>query len=55
MVKADMTRDYYGDLEIPPTADLAEIKKQFKKLGMFDFCWFRSHVPRLHCVGKGRG
>ncbi len=36
MVKADMTRDYYGDLEILPTADLAEIKKQFKKLGMCD-------------------
>jgi hypothetical protein len=35
MVKADFTRDYYGDLEIQPTADLAEIKKQFKKLGMF--------------------
>lgn len=35
MVKADLTRDYYGDLELPPTADLNEIKKQFKKLGMF--------------------
>jgi curved DNA-binding protein CbpA len=34
MVKADLTRDYYGDLELPPTADTAEIKKQFKKLGM---------------------
>ncbi len=34
MVKADLTRDYYGDLEISPTADVAEIKKQFKKLGM---------------------
>ena len=37
MVKADMTRDYYGDLEVSQTADLAEIKKQFKKLGM---CFF---------------
>jgi len=36
MVKADMTRDYYGDLEVQPTADLGEIKKQFKKLGMCD-------------------
>jgi hypothetical protein len=35
MVKADLTRDYYGDLELPPTADVAEIKKQFKKLGMY--------------------
>jgi DnaJ-class molecular chaperone len=34
MVKADLSRDYYGDLEILPTADTAEIKKQFKKLGM---------------------
>jgi len=34
MVKADLTRDYYGDLEISPTADVVEIKKQFKKLGM---------------------
>ena len=37
MVKADMTRDYYGDLEILPTADVADIKRQFKKLGMYDF------------------
>jgi curved DNA-binding protein CbpA len=34
MVKPDMTRDYYADLELPPTADVAEIKKQFRKLGM---------------------
>lgn len=33
MGKADMTRDYYGDLEVQPSADAAEIKKQFKKLG----------------------
>ena len=33
MVKADLTRDYYGDLELPPGADALEIKKQFKKLG----------------------
>jgi hypothetical protein len=33
MVKADLTRDYYGDLEISSTADISEIKKQFKKLG----------------------
>jgi hypothetical protein len=37
MAKADFSRDYYGDLEIQPTADIAEIKKQFKKLGMCDF------------------
>ncbi|POR37545.1 DnaJ domain protein [Tolypocladium paradoxum] len=28
------TRDYYGDLELPSSADIAEIKKQFRKLGM---------------------
>jgi hypothetical protein len=33
MAKADLSRDYYGDLEITPTADVSEIKKQFKKLG----------------------
>jgi hypothetical protein len=40
MVKADLTRDYYGDLELAPTADVAEIKKQFKKLGKSPFCQF---------------
>lgn len=28
-------RDYYADLELPPTADVAEIKKQYRKLGIF--------------------
>jgi len=37
MVKADLTRDYYGDLELAPTADVLEIKKQFKKLGRLSF------------------
>ncbi|OAA61484.1 Heat shock protein DnaJ [Cordyceps fumosorosea ARSEF 2679] len=27
------TRDYYADLEISPTAEIADIKKQFRKLG----------------------
>jgi curved DNA-binding protein CbpA len=35
MVKADLTRDYYADLELQPGATDVEIKKQFKKLGMF--------------------
>ena len=34
MGKADAERDYYGDLELEPTADPNEIKRQFKKLGM---------------------
>jgi DnaJ-class molecular chaperone len=34
MVKADLTRDYYGDLELPQNADINDIKRQFKKLGM---------------------
>jgi curved DNA-binding protein CbpA len=33
MVKADVSRDYYQDLELKPGADVNEIKKQFKKLG----------------------
>lgn len=36
MVKADPKCDYYADLELPPSADAVEIKKQFKKLGMID-------------------
>lgn len=33
MAKLDTSRDYYADLELPPTADVTEIKKQFRKLG----------------------
>ena len=33
MVKLDITKDYYGDLELSPGADVIEVKKQFKKLG----------------------
>ena len=33
MVKVDSRRDYYGDLELKPSADTGEVKKQFKKLG----------------------
>jgi hypothetical protein len=36
MVKADLTRDYYADLELQAGATEAEIKKQFKKLGTVD-------------------
>ncbi|KAL1845595.1 hypothetical protein VTK73DRAFT_469 [Phialemonium thermophilum] len=34
MVKVDYTRDYYADLELPPTAEMADIKKQFRKLAL---------------------
>ncbi|KAI4190199.1 MAG: hypothetical protein L6R41_000945 [Letrouitia leprolyta] len=34
MVKADPKCDYYADLELLPSADAVEIKKQFKKLGL---------------------
>lgn len=33
MVKADFTRDYYADLELPPGADVNDVKKAFRKLG----------------------
>ncbi|KAL8775580.1 MAG: hypothetical protein Q9209_000076 [Squamulea sp. 1 TL-2023] len=33
MVKADAKCDYYADLELPPSCDTNEVKKQFKKLG----------------------
>ena len=34
MVKADLTRDYYADLELQPGASESDIKKQFRALGM---------------------
>ena len=43
MVKADLTRDYYGDLEIAPGADVSEIKKQFKRLGRITCRWKEVH------------
>jgi DnaJ-class molecular chaperone len=42
MVKLDYDRDYYADLELPPLADAAEVKKQFKKLGELSL-----HVVRV--------
>ncbi|MCJ1388879.1 hypothetical protein MMC18_001730 [Xylographa bjoerkii] len=34
MVKADPKHDYYADLELPASAEVADIKKQFKKLAL---------------------
>ncbi|KAJ9158064.1 DnaJ domain-containing protein [Coniochaeta hoffmannii] len=33
-MKADMSRDYYADLELPANADINEVKKQFRKLAL---------------------
>lgn len=33
MVKADVKKDYYADLELPVTADHEDIKRQFRLLG----------------------
>ncbi|KAI9882969.1 MAG: hypothetical protein M1823_005287 [Watsoniomyces obsoletus] len=41
MVKADVKRDYYADLELTKDADIAEVKRQFRKLGAED------HFPAL--------
>ena len=35
MVKADVKRDYYADLELQQNATPEEIKKSFRKLGWF--------------------
>ncbi|ESA43094.1 uncharacterized protein NCU05199 [Neurospora crassa OR74A] len=34
VVKLDYDRDYYADLELSSTADVVEVKKQFKKLAL---------------------
>ncbi|TPX08451.1 uncharacterized protein E0L32_010068 [Thyridium curvatum] len=34
MVKLDYSRDYYADLELSPTADVNDVKKQFRKLAL---------------------
>ncbi|KAK0627781.1 hypothetical protein B0T14DRAFT_563557 [Immersiella caudata] len=34
MVKPDYSRDYYADLELSATAEVTEIKKQFRKLAL---------------------
>lgn len=33
MVKTDSRRDYYGDLELSPTADANDVKRQYRQLG----------------------
>jgi DnaJ-class molecular chaperone len=33
MVKPDVKRNYYADLDVAPSATVDEIKKQFRKLG----------------------
>ena len=50
MVKADLSRDYYGDLELPANADANDIKKQFKKLGTVSF----KRLPHSRCAANSR-
>ena len=33
MVKVDVNRNYYAELELTPAATAEDVKKQFKKLG----------------------
>lgn len=33
MGNIDYDRDYYGDLELPSTATVEDVKKQYRKLG----------------------
>ncbi len=35
MAKGDAKRDYYADLEVPNNADIAEIRRQFRRLGVY--------------------
>lgn len=42
MVKPDAKHDYYADLELPPTADAEDVKRQFRQLGqlnLFNFVY----------------
>ncbi|KAK5242598.1 hypothetical protein LTR16_008407, partial [Cryomyces antarcticus] len=34
MVKPDVKRNYYADLELPPDACVDDVKKQFRKLAL---------------------
>ncbi|KAK4240379.1 hypothetical protein C8A03DRAFT_31515 [Achaetomium macrosporum] len=49
MVKLDYDRDYYADLELPPTADATEVKKQFKKLALL---WHPDRNPGREDAAK---
>lgn len=53
MVKADYTRDYYADLDLPQTADVNEVKKQFRKLGMSSLAHTRA-LPALPSFANRR-
>ncbi|KXL42604.1 MAG: hypothetical protein FE78DRAFT_124911, partial [Acidomyces sp. 'richmondensis'] len=34
MVKPDIKHDYYRDLDLPPTASIDDIKKQYRRLAL---------------------
>jgi hypothetical protein len=46
MAKGDAKRDYYADLEVPNNADIAEIRKQFRRLGVY-LGFFFAYIPPL--------
>lgn len=35
MVKLDTSKDYYADLELPASCTTEDVKKQFRKLGVY--------------------
>ncbi|KAL8673651.1 MAG: hypothetical protein Q9168_001957 [Polycauliona sp. 1 TL-2023] len=52
MVKADPKCDYYADLELPPSAEANEIKRQFKKLGLIGLIQDRNPGKELEFNSK---
>lgn len=46
-------RDYYADLELPPTADVTEIRKQYRKLGIYtqsSFIYTSANLNQLSSI-----
>lgn len=51
MAKFDATRNYYADLELSPSASSEDIKKQFRKLGMYQHCATTRRSSRRNTQG----
>ncbi len=47
MVKPDAKHDYYADLELPPTADAEDVKRQFRQLGQLNLFNFMYSADEL--------